>query len=60
MASLLYGAGLRVNECVTLRMKDMDLAIKSITARNGKGLKARVIPIPERLLGPLQSAIGSP
>ncbi|WP_196157615.1 phage integrase N-terminal SAM-like domain-containing protein [Reinekea sp. G2M2-21] len=57
MASLLYGAGLRVNECVTLRMKDVDLAMKSITVRNGKGPKARVVPIPEPLLGPLQSVM---
>ncbi|EAR07592.1 integron integrase [Reinekea blandensis] len=57
MDSLLYGSGLRVNECVTLRMKDVDLAMKSITIRNGKGLKARVVPIPERLVGPLQSVM---
>lgn len=54
MASLLYGAGLRVNECATLRMKDVDLPNKSITIRNGKGMKARVVPIPERLIEPLQ------
>lgn len=57
MASLMYGSGLRVNECVTLRMKDVDLAMKSITIRNGKGMKARVVPIPERLLVPIQSVM---
>ena len=57
MASLLYGSGLRVNECVNLRMKDIDLAMKSITIRNAKGMKARVIPIPERLIAPMQSVM---
>jgi integron integrase len=57
MASLLYGAGLRVNECATLPMKDIDLAMKSITVRNAKGMKARVVPIPERLVSPLQKVM---
>jgi len=43
MASLLYGAGLRVRECVTLRVQDLDLSMKSITIRNGNGHKARVV-----------------
>ncbi|MDX1474363.1 MAG: hypothetical protein R3309_09340, partial [Reinekea sp.] len=38
-------------------LKDVDLAMKSITDRNGKGLKARVVPIPESLLAPLQSVM---
>jgi len=38
-------------------MKDVDLAMKSITIRNGKGMKARVVPIPERLLVPIQSVM---
>jgi len=57
MASLLYGCGFRVNECTTLRIKDFDLSLKSITVRNSKGLKARVVPIPKRLINPLQSII---
>ena len=54
MASLLYGAGLRVMECVTLRVQDLDLAHRLITVRNSKGRKARIVPIPERLVEPLQ------
>lgn len=54
MAYLLYGAGLRVYECVTLRVQDVDLSHKTITVRNGKGRQARVVMIPERLLQPLE------
>ena len=54
MASLLYGAGLRVMECVTLRVQDLDLANRLITVRNSKGRKARIAPIPQRLVEPLQ------
>lgn len=49
MASLLYGAGLRVNECVTLRVQDIDLSLSTITVRNTKGQHARVVSIPKRL-----------
>ncbi len=54
MAGLLYGAGLRVNECVTLRAQDIDLSLRTITIRNAKGQKARVILIPQRLLKALE------
>lgn len=54
MTGLLYGAGLRVNECVTLRVQDIDLSHKTITVRNSKGKQARVILIPQRLLKPLE------
>ena len=54
MASLLYGSGLRMMECVTLRVQELDLAHCLITVRNSKGRKARVIPIPQRLVEPLQ------
>jgi integron integrase len=54
MAGLLYGAGLRVNECITLRVQDLDLAHRLLTVRNTKGQKARVVPLPQRLLSPLQ------
>ena len=57
MAGLLYGAGLRVNECVTLRVQDIDLALRTITVRNGKGQKARVILIPQRLLKALEKQL---
>lgn len=50
---LLYGAGLRLLEAVTLRVKDVDFARSEITVRRGKGGKDRVTVLPERLRGPL-------
>ncbi len=46
MASLLYGAGLRLRECVRLRVKDIDFYYKTITVRNGKGDKDRTTILP--------------
>lgn len=41
MAELLYGSGLRVSECATLRVKDIDLDAGTILVRSGKGNKDR-------------------
>lgn len=54
MAELLYGAGLRVMECMTLRLKDLDFRSGTITVRNGKGAKDRTTLLPTRLTQPLQ------
>lgn len=54
MARLIYGAGLRVNECCTLRIKDIDFASGVIHVRAAKGAKDRTAPMPERLKGSLQ------
>jgi len=53
-ASLLYGAGLRVSECVRLRVKDLDFDYRQITVRNGKGAKDRHTMLPESLAAPLR------
>ena len=42
MAELLYGGGLRLMECVPLRVKDVDFGYRRITVRDGKGNKDRV------------------
>ena len=42
MASLLYGAGLRLMECLRLRVKDVDFAYQQLMVRNGKGEQDRV------------------
>ena len=55
MASLLYGAGLRLRECATLRVKDLDFERLEIHVRDGKGQKDRKVPLPESLTGPLRS-----
>ncbi len=50
VASLLYGSGLRVLECLQLRIKDVDLEYRCLTVRDGKGRKDRVVPLAESLL----------
>jgi len=53
IASLLYGAGLRVMECLRLRVKDVDPGYGQILVRDGKGEKDRVTMLPARLAEPL-------
>ena len=54
MAELIYGAGLRVHECVSLRFKDVDLSSHTISVRNSKGSKDRTSVLPAQLCSPLQ------
>ena len=54
MAGLLYGSGLRLMECVRLRIKDVDFGYARITVRDGKGAKDRVTMLPVNLAAPLQ------
>jgi integron integrase len=54
MASLIYGAGLRLRECLKLRVKDIDLNYRQVIVRDGKGGKDRVTTLPDRLMEPLQ------
>lgn len=49
MAQLLYGSGLRLLECVRLRVKDIALEQRQLTIRDGKGAKDRVTMLPDRL-----------
>ncbi|MFH0952735.1 MAG: integron integrase [Verrucomicrobiota bacterium] len=53
MAGLLYGGGLRLMECVRLRVQDVDLAQREILVRDGKGQKDRLTMLPQRLVKPL-------
>jgi integron integrase len=54
MAGLLYGSGLRLMECVRLRVKDVDFAYARITVRDTKGGRDRVTMLPVNLTAPLQ------
>ncbi|MBC7930164.1 MAG: integron integrase, partial [Rubrivivax sp.] len=54
MAGLLYGAGLRVMECVRLRVKDVDFGYRQITVRDGKGEKDRRTVLPDSLAASLE------
>ena len=55
MAHLLYGAGLRLMECVRLRVKDLDFDRNQIHARDGKGGKDRRTMFPQVLKEPLMT-----
>lgn len=59
MARILYGSGLRLMECVTLRVKDIDLAQHQIIVRDGKGEKDRVTMLPTSLETPLREHLAS-
>ncbi len=54
MALLLYGAGLRLMECLRLRVKDLDFPYNQIVVRDGKGQKDRVTMLPQPVKTPLQ------
>jgi integron integrase len=56
-ATLLYGAGLRLLECLRLRVKDVDLARNEITVRGGKGGKDRRTMLPATASEPLRVQI---
>jgi site-specific recombinase XerD len=54
MAQLMYGSGLRVEECCTLRVKDIDFGAAILNVRDGKGGKDRTTVLPARLRDELQ------
>ena len=55
MVRLLYGTGMRLMECVRLRVKDVDFARREILIRDGKGAKHRVTMLPDSVVLPLQA-----
>jgi integrase len=58
MASLLYGAGLRLLECLRLRAKDIDFSSHQILVREGKGNKDRRTMLPAAVKEPLAAHLG--
>jgi integron integrase len=58
VAAILYGAGLRLLECLTLRVKDLDFETREIRVRDGKGRRDRVAPLPKKLIAPLRTQLG--
>jgi integron integrase len=54
MASLLYGAGLCLMECLQLRVKDLDFASQQIVVRDEQGAQDRLTLLPQSLVAPLQ------
>ncbi|MHB0987805.1 MAG: integron integrase [Bellilinea sp.] len=57
MARLLYGSGLRLMECLRLRVKDIDFEQSQIVVRQGKGEKDRLTMLPTSLVAPLKAQI---
>jgi integron integrase len=57
MAALLYGTGMRLMECIRLRVKDIDFDYKQIIVRQAKGNKDRVVPLPIVLIDLLQKQL---
>lgn len=55
MARTLYGTGMRLMECVRLRVKDVDFCARQILVRDGKGGKDRVTMLPDVLAEPLSA-----
>jgi integrase len=54
MATLLYGSGLRLMDCLRLRIKDLDFGYQQIVVRDGKGNKDRVTVLPVSAIEPLR------
>lgn len=54
IVALLYGAGLRLLECLGLRVKDVDFNRSQIVVRQGKGRKDRAVPLPALVVTPLR------
>ena len=54
MVSLLYGGGLRLMECLRLRVKDIDFSSRQIFVREGKGFKDRLTMLPQSIIQPLR------
>ena len=59
IATLLYGGGLRLNECLQLRVKDLDFDRKQITVRQGKGRKDRITTLPASVVDVIQQHLRS-
>ena len=57
MARLLYGTGMRLMECVRLRVKDVDFERGELLIRDGKGAKDRVTMLPSSLIEPLRAQL---
>ena len=57
MANLLYGSGMRLMECVRLRVLDVDFGYRQILVREAKGKKDRIVPIPQVVIDRLKQQI---
>ena len=54
MASLMYGAGIRLSECLRLRVKDIEFSRNELMVRDGKGAKDLLTMLPGSIKKPLR------
>jgi integron integrase len=59
LARLLYGTGMRINEALQLRVKDVDFSHQALVVRAGKGGKDRVLMLPQSLVAPLRDQLSA-
>ncbi|MCK5312153.1 MAG: phage integrase N-terminal SAM-like domain-containing protein, partial [Desulfobacteraceae bacterium] len=59
IVKLLYGCGLRLSECMTIRINNLNFDNRILTIHDGKGLKDRTLPLPEILLPDLKQQVNS-
>jgi integron integrase len=59
MAALMYGSGLRLLECVRLRVKDIDFGYRCIAVRQAKGGKDRIVTLPDPLIPALRTHLSA-
>lgn len=57
ISKLLYGSGMRLSECLGLRVQDIDLDYRTITVRDGKGEKDRITILPDKIIAELKQQI---
>ena len=57
IVKLLYGCGLRLSECINIRMINLNFDARILTIHDGKGKKDRSLPLPETILSDLQTQI---
>ncbi|MEN8133809.1 MAG: integron integrase, partial [Pseudomonadota bacterium] len=57
VGKLLYGCGLRLSECLKLRVQDLNFQMKVVTVHDGKGKKDRTVPLPEVLIPELKGQL---
>ena len=56
-SELMYGCGLRISDCMKLRIKDLDLKSKTLNVSQSKGGKSRILMLPSSLLGDLEKQV---
>jgi len=59
VVKLLYGCGLRISECLDLRVNAFNLEMKILTIHDGKGGKDRTVPLPEKLMPEIRAQLDS-